>query len=161
MGKINNKGLTLVELMAVISVLAVVALIVTPNVLSSIRKSRQRLYDTQLDNIISSAKNWAADEIVRKHCLICVPESGSTKTKDACLKDGGEGCVEAAKTSGEVLNVYLSDLQDNGYIDDELINPKTDKKFNRCVKVDIKRDTNTGEFIYSIPNADTTEACNK
>ena len=59
----NRKGLTLVELLAVIVVLAVVALIVTPNILSSISKSHERMYETQLDNIKSAAKNWAADMI--------------------------------------------------------------------------------------------------
>lgn len=155
MKKLNSRGLTLVELMAVISILAVIALIVTPNILGSIRKSRQGLYDTQLDNIISAAKNWAADEIERKHCLICVPDAGSTVTETECLKNGGEGCSEASAASGKTLSVYLSEMQDNGYIKEDLENPKTDQPFSRCVEIEITRTTN--DFLYKVivPAAET------
>jgi hypothetical protein len=133
--------------------------IVTPNVLGSIKKYRNKMYDTQLNNIISAAKNWAADELERKHCLICVPEDNSSKTDYQCSQDGGEGCKEADQESNTVLTVTLGTLQDNGYIDDDLENPKTNKSFNKCIYVEIKRDSETGEFLYTIPNPDLDTEC--
>lgn len=154
----NRKGLTLVELLAVIVVLAVVALIVTPNILSSITKSHERLYDTQLDNIKSAAENWAADVLFERHCLICVPEDNLNLNLDC--SNGGEGCVEASKESGRSTAVTLATLMDEGYVKEELQNPKIDRPFNRCLEVVITLDVDTGDYIYSIPDPDTTVNCN-
>lgn len=156
----NKKGLTLVELMAVIVVLAMVALIVTPNILSSVAKSHDRMYDTQLDNIKSAAKNWAADIISKRHCLICIPEDNLVTGID-CATQGGEGCMEAPKESGRSTSVFLSDLVDGGYLKDDFENPKTGKPFNRCLEVVITVDTDTGDYLYTIPNPDTTESCGR
>lgn len=153
----NKKGLTLVELLAVIVVLAVVALIVTPNILGSLTESHEKLYNTQLDNIISAAKNWAADMLFERHCLICVPEDSSDTNLDCT--NGGEGCVEAPKESGKSTAVLLATLMDEGYIKEELQNPKTERPFNRCLEVVITLDVDTGDYIYSIPDPDTTVSC--
>lgn len=156
----NQKGLTLVELLAVIVVLAVVALIVTPNALSSIAKYNDKMYETQLDNIKSGAKNWAADIISERHCLICVPEDNLHSDLD-CAVTGGEGCTEAAQDSGKSTSVFLAELQDGGYVKEKLENPRKKEPFSRCLEVVITIDTDTGNYIYSIPNPDTTESCSK
>lgn len=153
----NKKGLTLVELLAVIVVLAVVALIVTPNVLSSMTKSKQRMFDTQLDNIKTAAKNWAADTLYDRHCLICVPEDNLTNVD---CTNGGDGCVEAPKDSGRSIQVYLATLIDEGYAEDDLQNPKTEKPFSRCLQVEITIDVDTGDYIYTIPDPETSDSCN-
>ncbi len=160
MKKMNEKGLTLVELMAVISILAVVALIVTPNILGSIKKYRNKMYDTQVNNILSAAKNWAADEIDKKHCLVCIPESNSGLTEEYCLENGGEGCKET-DVDGRILVVYLAELMDDGYLKEDLENPKTDKLFSRCGMVVITRDLTTGEFLYEAKDLDTVIECTK
>lgn len=154
----NKKGLTLVELMAVIVVLAVIALIVTPNVLKEISKYHNKMYDTQINNIISAAKNWAIDEINEKHCLICVPENNLVSNIDC--NNGGEGCIES-KDPGSSTVVFLSTLIDDGYLKDDLENPKTGKPFSRCLMVQISIDSVTKEYNYTIPNAETTEACSR
>lgn len=59
----NKKGLTLVELIAVLTILAMVALIVTPNIMVSIKQYQQQLYDTEISALESAAKNWTADNI--------------------------------------------------------------------------------------------------
>lgn len=153
---INKKGLTLVELLAVIVVLAVVALIATPNILKAISKYHNRLYDTQLDNIKSAAKNWAADRIDNYGCLVCVAPDNVYAYN---CSEIGSGCVEAEKDSGESMSVTVAVLEDGGYIDDELTNPKTEEKFNRCVEVIITINPDTGDYIYSIPDPDITDSC--
>ena len=54
----KNKGFTLIEIMAVIVILAVIALIVVPLITGSIKDSKQKLYETQLENIKSGAKSY-------------------------------------------------------------------------------------------------------
>lgn len=153
----NKKGLTLVELMAVIVILSLIALIITPNAISAINRYRDKMYETQLDNIISGAKNWAADMISERHCLICVPEDNLITDLDC--SQGGEGCVEASMTSGKSTSVTLAELEDDGYVKENLENPKTDKPFNRCLVVVITMNPNTKDYVYTIPNPDTNVEC--
>ena len=54
----KNNGFTLIEIMAVIVILSVIALIVVPLVTGSIKDSKQKLYETQLENIKSGAKSY-------------------------------------------------------------------------------------------------------
>lgn len=105
----NQKGLTLVELLATIVVLSAIALIVTPNVINSIKRSNNRVYDTQIENIKAAAKNWVTDKIA----------------KDGCV---AQTCSSDLKQDSGV--VTLRQLQDGGYISEELENPKSGTKFN-------------------------------
>ena len=67
----NKKGFTLVEILAVIIILAVIALLVSPMIIGNINDSREKLYDTQIDNIKSAARNLMIDlEINNDETLI-------------------------------------------------------------------------------------------
>ena len=57
----KRNGFTLIELMAVIIILAGIALIVTPLIIGGIKESKEKLYDTQLENIKSAAKSFMID----------------------------------------------------------------------------------------------------
>lgn len=152
-----KKGFTLIELMAVIVIIAMLALIITPNALNAISKYRNRLYDTQLDNIRSAAKHWAADKIDERLCLICVADPEYTTSKD-CANLGGEGCIEASKGSNASVSVKLSELISGGYLQDDVENPKTNKPFASCVNVVITINSKTGEYEYNISNPDVLES---
>lgn len=56
-----KKGFTLIELLSVIIIIGVVALIVFPTVMNSIKKSRQKLYDIQVQDIEKIGKEWATE----------------------------------------------------------------------------------------------------
>lgn len=56
----NSKGFTLIELMAVIVILAVIGLIAIPSVLSTIGDSKKGLYKEQVGRILDAADNWAS-----------------------------------------------------------------------------------------------------
>ena len=53
------KGFTLTELLGVIIVLGVIALITFPIINNTIKENKEKLYNTQLDEIKSSAEKWA------------------------------------------------------------------------------------------------------
>lgn len=59
----NNKGLTLVELLGVLVVLTVIVSIVTPIVTRDLKKSRVELCEHELDSFIDASKNWFTDKI--------------------------------------------------------------------------------------------------
>lgn len=56
----NNKGFTLIELMAVIIILAIIGLIVFPSAIESINNSKEKLYKEQVKRILDAADSWAS-----------------------------------------------------------------------------------------------------
>ncbi len=61
-----KKGFTLVEVLAVITIIGVLALIVVPGVDSILKSNREKLYDGQINSIIDAAKTatpYLASEI--------------------------------------------------------------------------------------------------
>ena len=59
----NKKGFTLVELLAAITILALLALITVPAVTKPIKESKEDLYNSQLRAFKDSAKSWGADNM--------------------------------------------------------------------------------------------------
>lgn len=57
----KNKGFTLVELLAVIALLAIIAAITFPFIQDSINESKENAYKEQVRTIEYAAKRWAAD----------------------------------------------------------------------------------------------------
>lgn len=60
--KIIKNGFTLVELLAVLVILSVIATIVFPTVISSIRKSKENAYNIQVSTIEESSRNWMLEK---------------------------------------------------------------------------------------------------
>ena len=92
----NKKGFTLVELLAVIVLLGLVALIAAPAITGIIKKSKDSLSDSQKTSIELSAKNWATDNMLK-----------------------------LPKHDGQCICVSLRTLQAGGYADLEVKDPKT------------------------------------
>lgn len=93
--KINNKGFTLVELLATISILAIIMLIAIPNVVGVVQKSRNKTYVEDAKKMISLAKYKVKSDLKIKNALgygsVCISlnylDSGK-EIKDA--PNGGE-----------------------------------------------------------------------
>lgn len=62
-----KKGFTLIELVTTLVILSIIALIVTPNILVSIKDYKKQVYDTNLGSIKSAAISWAADNVNDTH----------------------------------------------------------------------------------------------
>lgn len=121
----NKKGLTLVELIATLVILSVIALIVAPNIYVSVRDYKEQLHITQMNNIKDSAKNWAADHINDGNFPI---------NNDFSLK------------------VTVQELQEGGYIDENLKDTKGGGTFdesNTFVIIDCDEINDIGEEISS------------
>ena len=102
----NSKGFTLVELIAVITVLAIVALITVPAVNNAVKKSQERALKAQEDAIIESAKKYALENIE----------------------------ILPKIDSGQKI-IYVGDLVEEGYLDNIPLNPITNKKMSDCITV--------------------------
>ncbi len=159
MSKLNQKGLTLIELMAVIAILAVLAVLVTPNIIGAIKKARGGMADTQVNTIISAARNWTADQLDTEHCLICIPDGTGITNSNDCDVRGGEGCIDLAvcysngscpssMDTSKTKRVTIGELK-NGYLEENLKNPKTDEPYKDSSYVEIALDTETRQYKYT------------
>jgi len=68
--KLITSGFTLVELLAVIIILAVIALIATPIVLNVVENSRKSAFESSIYGIIETIKLETADKMIKEESLI-------------------------------------------------------------------------------------------
>lgn len=54
----NKKGFTLVELIATVSIMLLITVIVTPNIMKQMEKGKERQYEQLKNQIISAAQNY-------------------------------------------------------------------------------------------------------
>lgn len=116
-----KKGFTLIELIAVIAILATVSMIVFPNISEVIYSSKQTLHDDQIKDIEASAQKWATDNLE--------------------LLDS---------THLNNVYISLSSIQSMGYLEkDSITDPLTREKMNGCIKISYNLQAQSYEYKYS------------
>jgi prepilin-type N-terminal cleavage/methylation domain len=116
----KNKGFTLVELLAVIVLLGLIALVAVPAITGIIKKGKDSLSASQIESIEMSAKNWASD----KENIVKLP------------------------TDGKCVYIFLSTLQSSGYADLDVKDPKTGKSMSNTLPIVIKRESK--QLIFEV-----------
>ena len=116
----RNKGFTLVELLAVISILSLLALITSTVISNSLREAKKDLTVTQVKSIKLAAQAWGSDNINK------LPISNS--------------CTY----------ITLQDLIDDGYIESKVINPTTKDELSTDLKIKISSQQNKKNLIYEV-----------
>ena len=117
--KEKNKGFTLIELIAVVAILGLIALIVYPAITSVIRNSRESAYNDQVKVIEKAAQEWSID-------------NANTLPDD-----------------GTVYRVSVDTLTDEGYISAEDVKDPRDSSKNLTGNVEIKYDSSIHQFTYN------------
>lgn len=120
----KQRGFTLIELLGVISVLAILALIVASPVTKLIRDSNQKACESQVSSIILAAKLWGSDHKVN------LPE-----------------------VVGTFSIITINNLKTEGYLDNDVKNPKTGELLSNDQKIKIVK---TGEkhWNYTLVGTD-------
>ena len=113
----KKNGFTLIELLAVIVILGLIALVSVSAITGTLKSYKNELYETQIENIESAARVWASDN------MLLLPNGEEEVT---CEYSDINNCP----TDYNELVISLTDLQNGGYIDKELKNPKTKKSFD-------------------------------
>ena len=116
----KNKGFTLVEMITVIALLAIIGMISIPVVEGVIKRSKDRVYEAQLEEIKSGAKKYATEYI----------ENIST--------------VDGAETI-----FCLSKLKELGYLENtKIVDPRTDLVMDGGIKIRYVESSKNFKYIY-------------
>lgn len=98
----NKKGITLVELLAVLAIIAILAAFIFPNMNKYISRSKNTTDEIQVANIKEAAKSYLADHI------------------------GSDIDFEATPT----VTITLKQVVDGGYISGDILDSKSNKEYD-------------------------------
>ena len=120
----KRNAFTLVELLATIVIIGVVAIIVVPTVINNIEEARTKVYETQIQNVELSAKKWATEN--RKE-------------------------LDTEYLNPTFISIKM--LKDSGFlVNEKLTNPSTGGEMNGCVKISYNYDNKIYEYKYDNKN---------
>lgn len=115
----KNNGFTLMELIATITVLSLVAIIVTPTIIDSLKSNREKAYVEQTKTLEKTAENWS----IKNGGLL-------SETKDYYLS------IETL-----VEEDYLNSK--------EIIDPRDNQKMNGCIVIHYDSEHSQYQFTYT------------
>ncbi len=125
----RNRGFTLVELLATITILAVIALITIPTISNVLKENKNKIYETQIKQIEIAAKVWGSDNLG-------ILPNDTDSTLEMTIDDVEKGNV---LDDYKKLIITLQTLQDGGYINDEIKNNKTGELISPNTKIVITK----------------------
>lgn len=120
----NNKAFTLAEMLAVIIILSVIALVTIPTVSTTLKNSKEQTCIIQYENILSAAKVWGSENILQ------------------------------LPAEGESIEITLEDLQELGYIDDNIENPVTKQIIGLNTTIKISKEIGSKKYNYEFIGVD-------
>lgn len=107
----NQKGFTLIEIVGVVIVFAVILLVSLPAISKTLKHQKDQEYNQVLNDVYAATEQYVE----------------SNRTSFIPLEHIG----------GEV-SISIALLQDTGYLKENLVNPKTGKKFSRADSIIVK-----------------------
>lgn len=115
--KLTTLAFTLVELLAVVAILSILAIIITPIIDKNIKKSKEEMYQIQIENIRMAGQNYYVNNILLR------------------------------PTEGNYASVRLTTLIEEEYIGNNIKNPKTGQNFTENIYVQIKNNRGTYTYL--------------
>lgn len=115
----KKNAFTLIELLAVILILGMIVVIITPTFIDTINRTKERLNDNQKEQVISAARNWGMQN------LSLDPNAKNTKY------------------------VTVQTLQNGGFLEDKSVKNLIDKKaLNVNTIICIRYKNNQYEYTF-------------
>lgn len=159
MKKLNNKGFTLIEVLAVIVILGVLATITVPTVSNVIKQNEENSYKNLQKSIIAAAKIYISDN--KYNITLSACDSNNERNIIKIKKDNSssDSEKEITVTDSKIpikLLVESGDLNDGNVniVDPKNKNKKLDLANNYIV---VKFDCTTKKYKYPEPEEITLE----
>lgn len=143
MKKINRKGFTLIELIAVIVILSIILIVVTPNLIETYKESKLKsegLFIKQLTKSVESYVSLYGSEMTFTEESGTYYKQKTIKTKESCQVDRNEVKVYKSETTiQEIINKNIIE-------ESEYRNPgNKDTKCNPEAEIEVYRDS---DYVY-------------
>lgn len=134
----NNKGFTLIEMIMVIAILAMLAVLTTPNVIKMINKNKADNYNSVIDSVIKACDLYVSD---KRYEL---------RFNNTCPTESESSTITEISTF-----ITLQDLVNSKDISTPIRNECTNEEIGYdTIKITITLDCKTKNFSYKIE--DTT-----
>ena len=155
--KLNNKGFTLIEILAVIVILSLLAGIAIPSVLSSINTSKDASYDIMISNIVIASGSLYEEIRYNGSGLYKYNLDGTHTELIVLANDDSISINLQTLVSNGFLNGSNNDCDDVSCTNQNkkiLLNPKTKKDIGNC-NIKIQKDGSK----YKVENVDGDTNC--
>lgn len=119
----KNRGFTLVEILAVITLIGVLALITIPTIDVVIKSTREKGYENQKEVILSAAKDYGASNM-----------------------------MDLPTVDGDYVYITLGDLKLGGFIEVDVINPINEMCISNDTVIVITRKNNNYTYKFQDEN---------
>ena len=127
----KDRGFTLLEILAVITLIGVLALITIPTIDVVIKSTREKGYENQKEVILSAAKDYGASKM-----------------------------MELPTVDGDYVYITLGDLKLGGFIEVDVINPINEMCISNDTVIVITRKNNNYTYKFQDENnIRFTESC--
>ena len=121
-GRKQDAGFTLVELMIVMAIIAILMLVAVPRFAASVRMAREAVLKEDLFTIRGAIDSYtmdkqkapqSLDDLVQEGYLKSIPEDPMTKSKDTWVTDSGDALHSIDQTDSGIDDVH-SGSQESG-----------------------------------------------
>ena len=147
--KLNNKGFTLIEVLAVIVIIALLTGITVPSVINSMNASKENAYKIMVSNI-----NTASIELFEEIYY----SNGTVELYK--YDDNGNITSELINIDGGEITINLQTLVSNGYLTGNsseetsrkvILNPRDSENIGYCeITINREIEEDTSKVIYTI-----------
>ena len=121
-GRKQDAGFTLVELMIVMAIIAILMMVAVPRFAAAVRMAREAVLKEDLFTIRGAIDSYtmdkqkapqSLDDLVQEGYLKAIPEDPMTKSKDTWVTDSGDSLHSVDQTDPGIDDVH-SGSQDSG-----------------------------------------------
>lgn len=125
----NNKGFTLIEVLAVVALLGIILIITATSINSSSSKTKVKILNTKISNIEKAAVLYAQDNDNNfSPSSSCQYKDASTTPENACKDINNCYCFKNTITVNNLVGKYIKADKGN-----DIIDPRDEnKKLNDC-----------------------------
>lgn len=118
----GKRGFTLVELLAVLVVLSLIALIIIPSVSGTVTKSRESAYEKQIQVVETASEKWGLEHLDK------LPDINSN----------------------DIVAIDFNTLYTSGQLTDyPVFNPKTQQELEGCILISYSAQYSQYEYKYT------------